>query len=58
IRHYNLLGIMGEFDGSDGVLRFKQNFNGSISQKVGTFTYFPSPLKAKLLQGLKKIIGR
>ncbi|NYS48553.1 aminoacyltransferase [Streptococcus danieliae] len=58
IRHYNLLGIMGEFDGSDGVLRFKQNFNGSISQKVGTFTYFPSPLKAKLLRGLKKIIGR
>ncbi|MBF0699360.1 aminoacyltransferase [Streptococcus danieliae] len=58
IRHYNLLGIMGEFDGSDGVLRFKQNFNGSISQKVGTFTYFPSPLKAKLLQGLKKILGR
>ena len=28
ITTYNLLGITGEFDGSDGVLRFKQNYNG------------------------------
>lgn len=28
IPRYNFLGIQGIFDGSDGVLRFKQNFNG------------------------------
>ena len=30
IPRYNFLGIQGIFDGSDGVLRFKQNFNGYI----------------------------
>lgn len=58
ISHYNLLGIMGEFDGQDGVLRFKQNFNGYIQQKTGTFIYYPSPLKAKFIQVMKKILGR
>lgn len=58
IHHYNLLGITGEFDGTDGVLRFKQNFNGSITRKMGTFHYYPRPLKYKMIQGLKKILGR
>ncbi|MBF8970597.1 aminoacyltransferase [Streptococcus sp. NLN76] len=58
IAHYNLLGIMGQFDGQDGVLRFKQNFNGYISQKAGTFIYYPFPFKAKVLQGIKNILGR
>ena len=31
---YNFLGITGVFDGSDGVLRFKQNFNGYIVRKM------------------------
>ena len=31
---YNFLGIQGVFDGSDGVLRFKQNFNGYIVRKM------------------------
>lgn len=39
ITTYNLLGITGEFDGSDGVLRFKQNYNGYITRKMGTFRY-------------------
>ena len=30
---------------SDGVLRFKQNFNGYIVRKAGTFRYHPSPFK-------------
>ncbi|MGZ7230826.1 peptidoglycan bridge formation glycyltransferase FemA/FemB family protein, partial [Streptococcus pyogenes] len=46
------------FDGSDGVLRFKQNFNGYIFRKMGTFRYYPKPLKFKVLQGIKKILGR
>lgn len=54
ITTYNLLGITGEFDGSDGVLRFKQNYNGYIARKMGTFRYYPHPLKYKLIHNLKK----
>lgn len=52
---YNFLGIMGVFDRSDGVLRFKQNFNGYIVRRMGTFRYYPTPLKFKALQGIKKL---
>lgn len=58
IPKYNFLGIQGIFDGSDGVLRFKQNFNGYIVRKAGTFRYHPSPLKYKTIQLFKKILGR
>ena len=58
IPKYNFLGIQGIFDGSDGVLRFKQNFNGYIVRKAGTFRYHPSPLKYKAIQLFKKILGR
>ena len=49
IGKYNFLGIQGIFDGSDGVLRFKQNFNGYIVRKAGTFRYYPNPIKFKCL---------
>ncbi|MFV8045030.1 aminoacyltransferase [Streptococcus pluranimalium] len=55
---YNFLGIQGVFDGSDGVLRFKQNFNGSIVRKMGTFRYYPRPLKKKAIDSVKKLLGR
>ena len=55
---YNFLGIQGIFDGSDGVLRFKQNFNGYIVRKMGTFRYYPNPLKFKALSFIKRILGR
>lgn len=58
IPRYNFLGIQGTFDGSDGVLRFKQNFNGYIVRKMGTFRYYPSPLKYKLISLVKKLLGR
>lgn len=58
IPFYNFLGIQGIFDGSDGVLRFKQNFNGYIVRKMGTFRYYPNPLKFKFLQLIKKLLGR
>ncbi|MGT2742963.1 aminoacyltransferase [Streptococcus plurextorum] len=58
IPHYNLLGITGNFDGSDGVLRFKQNFNGYIVRKMGAFTYHPRPLLYKSIQLLKKLLRR
>lgn len=55
---YNLLGITGVFDGSDGVLRFKQNFNGYIVRKIGTFRYSPKPLQYKLIKTLKILLRR
>ncbi|MGT2783917.1 aminoacyltransferase [Streptococcus merionis] len=55
---YNFLGITGLFDGSDSVLRFKQNFNGYITRKMGTFRYYPSPLKFKVISLIKKVLGR
>jgi len=55
---YNFLGIQGIFDGSDGVLRFKQNFNGYIVRKMGTFRYYPNPLKFKILSLIKKMLRR
>ena len=55
---YNFLGIMGIFDGSDGVLRFKQNFNGYIVRKMGTFRYYPNPIKHQVLHFIKKVTGR
>ena len=58
IPRYNFLGIQGIFDGSDGVLRFKHNFNGYIVRKMGTFRYYPNPLKYKMISLIKKLLGR
>ncbi|GBG96211.1 peptidoglycan bridge formation glycyltransferase FemA/FemB family protein [Lactococcus termiticola] len=58
LKSYNFYGISGKFDGSDGVLRFKQNFGGYITQKLGEFAYYPSKTKFKLIDILKKITGR
>lgn len=55
---YNFYGISGLFDGSDGVLRFKQNFGGFIEQKLGEFRYSPSPIKYWAIQTLKKLMRR
>ena len=58
IDFYTLLGIQGVFDGSDGVLRFKQNFNGYIVRKMGTFRYYPKPLTYRLIKKIKQLLGR
>ena len=55
---YNFLGIQGVFDGSDGVIRFKQNFNGYIIRKTGTFRYHPTPLKYYFIRIIKRLLGR
>ncbi|MDR2465420.1 MAG: aminoacyltransferase, partial [Streptococcaceae bacterium] len=39
---YDFYGIQGKFDGSDGVLKFKQSFNGHVEEKVG---YFETPIR-------------
>ena len=58
INFYTFLGIQGIFDGSDGVLRFKQNFNGYIVRKMGTFRYYPRPILHKIIAIVKKILRR
>ncbi|MGT2808956.1 peptidoglycan branched peptide synthesis protein [Streptococcus iniae] len=58
IKRYNLLGIEGIFDGSDGVLGFKQNFNGHIERKAGSFYYYPNPSKHKLIKLVKTLLRR
>ncbi|GAB2026521.1 peptidoglycan bridge formation glycyltransferase FemA/FemB family protein [Lactovum odontotermitis] len=55
---YNFYGITGNFDGTDGVLQFKENFNGCPLRKVGSFCYYPHPAKYKLIQLVKKILRR
>lgn len=58
INFYTFLGIQGIFDGSDGVLRFKQNFNGYIVRKMGTFRYYPRSMLHKIIAIAKKILRR
>lgn len=58
IHFYTFLGIQGIFDGSDGVLRFKQNFNGYIVRKMGTFHYYPRPMLHKVIAIIKKVLRR
>lgn len=58
IPNYNLLGVEGTFDGSEGILRFKQNFNGYIERRPGSFNYYPKPLKYQFYHILKKILRR
>lgn len=54
IPRYNFLGIAGHFDQTDGVLRFKQNFNGHITRQLGDFHYYPSAIKKGIYHVLKK----
>lgn len=58
VSRYNLLGITGEFDGSDGVLGFKQNFNGFVERAPGKFAYYPQPLKNKSIKLVKTFLRR
>lgn len=51
---YNFFGVDGVFDGSDGVLRFKQNFNGYIIRKTGAFIYYPDPERLEREKSSKK----
>lgn len=50
---YNFYGIGGFYDGTDGVLRFKQNFNGYIVRKTGAFIFYPYPKRHKIISLLK-----
>ncbi|MDR0299423.1 MAG: aminoacyltransferase [Streptococcaceae bacterium] len=55
---YNFYGVTGQFDGSDGVLRFKQKFSGYLAKKLGVFLYAPNPIKYNAIRLLKKALKR
>lgn len=58
IPSYNFFGIQGVFDGSDGVMRFKENFSGHIVEKIGYFYYYPHPVKYHCLHIMKDLINK
>lgn len=54
---YNFYGISGIFDQAkqDGVLNFKQGFDGEVRELIGIFNYSLSPFLYHLYQGLRKV---
>lgn len=58
ISSYNFFGIQGVFDGSDGVMRFKENFSGYVVEKIGYFYYYPHPVKYHCLHMMKGLINK
>ncbi|MBM7690416.1 hypothetical protein BCR24_14980 [Enterococcus ureilyticus] len=53
---YNFYGIEGNFDGSDGVLNFKETFNGYAVELIGEFKYYTSSLMTKMYIVIKKLL--
>ena len=58
IPRYNFLGVQGIFDGTDGVLRFKESFSGYIQENIGKFTLVIRPAKYRMISTLKKVLRR
>ncbi|MGY3778283.1 aminoacyltransferase [Isobaculum melis] len=55
---YNFYGVSGLFDGSDGVLKFKQSFTGYVEEHIGSFDLIVNPVKYKLYTALKNVVGK
>lgn len=51
---FNFYGLNGTFDGSDGVLEFKDKFAGHVEEMIGEFNLVINPIKYKLYTTLKK----
>ncbi|HJC03967.1 MAG TPA: aminoacyltransferase [Candidatus Ligilactobacillus avistercoris] len=54
---YNFYMVTGLFDGSDGVLKFKQLFNGATYRTLGWFEKPLQPVKYCLDRIVKKVTG-
>lgn len=54
---YNFMGVNGP-DADQGVLRFKQNFQGYIWKSSGNYELIIRPFSYKITSVLKKILGR
>ncbi|MBS7576516.1 peptidoglycan bridge formation glycyltransferase FemA/FemB family protein [Enterococcus sp. MMGLQ5-2] len=55
IKRYNFYGLLGKFDGTDGILKFKSHFNGYIEEKIGGYTLVISPVRYLILRLVSKI---
>lgn len=55
---YNFYMVTGKFDGSDGVLRFKQSFNGKTYRTVGLFEKPLKPISWRIDHIIKKLLKR
>ncbi|MCF6164656.1 peptidoglycan bridge formation glycyltransferase FemA/FemB family protein [Furfurilactobacillus rossiae] len=58
ITNYNFYNVTGTFDGHDGVLRFKQGFDGSTFETVGVFERPVRPVLYKCITTLQHVLGR
>jgi alanine adding enzyme len=56
IPRYNFYGILGVYDGSDGMLDFKRGFNGHVEQLVYIFELPVKKLSYKLMKLMKRIM--
>lgn len=55
---YNFLGIDGKFDGTDGVLKFKTQFDGVAQQLIGTFDLPINKFKFNMYKNLKRLVTK
>ncbi|MGV0168859.1 peptidoglycan bridge formation glycyltransferase FemA/FemB family protein [Furfurilactobacillus sp. WILCCON 0119] len=55
---YNFYGVSGNFDGSDGVLMFKQGFGGVTRENIGVFDYSVRPVVERAYTLIKRLLGK
>lgn len=58
VKTYNFLGIDGKFDGTDGVLKFKTQFDGVAQQLIGTFDLPVNKFKFNMYKNLKRLVTK
>lgn len=58
VKTYNFLGIDGKFDCSDGVLKFKTQFEGVAQQLIGTFDLPVNKFKFNMYKNLKRLVTK
>ena len=58
VQTYNFLGIDGVFDGSDGVLKFKTQFDGVVQQLIGTFILPIKNVEYHIYKDIKRVQKR
>ncbi|MFR2192133.1 MAG: peptidoglycan bridge formation glycyltransferase FemA/FemB family protein [Streptococcus sp.] len=58
ITFYNFLGIMGILMVQMEFCDLNKTLMVTFVRKMGTFRYYPQPLKYKAIQGVKKLLGR
>ncbi|EIY5962562.1 aminoacyltransferase [Enterococcus faecalis] len=52
---FNLYGVEGVYDGSDGVLNFKKGFGGVVEEQLGTYRLIVNPIKYNIYQVMKTV---